>query len=148
MGYELVKLDENDEPFEVREAVDDNYFRLNTKMIGRASYLALWGAGIISGEEMIKYTTEANALNEETVSASELLSVHGVKTELKVSWLEPFTNNNKKTIKRRLCMLFADTLSNALDMIKDSPIQPDYELTEMVDFVEFLRSCEHGVWLE
>ena len=148
MGYELVKLDENDEPFEVREAVDDNYFRLNTKMIGRASYLALWGAGIISGEEMIKYTTEANALNGETVSASELLSVHGVKTELKIEWLEPFTNNNEKRIKRRLCVLFADTLNHALDMIKDSPIQPDYELKEMVDFVEFLRSCQHGVWLE
>ena len=148
MGYELVKLAENDERFEVREAVDDNYFRLNTELMGRASYLALWGAGIISGEEMIKYTTEATALDGKTVSASELLSVHGIKTELKVEWLEPFTNNNKKRIKRRLCVLFANTLNDALTMIEDSPIQPDYELKEMVDFVEFLQSCQHGVWLE
>ena len=148
MGYELVKLDENDEPFEVREAVDDNYFRLNTELIGRASYLALWGAGTISGEEMIKYTTEATALDGETVSASELLSVHGIKTELKVEWLEPFTNNNKKTVGRNLCVMFANTLNDALTMIEDSPIQPDYELKEMVDFVEFLQSCQHGVWLE
>ena len=148
MGYELVKLDENDERFEVREAVDDNYFRLNTELMGRARYLALWGTGIISGEEMIKYTTEATALDGETVSASELLSVHGIKTELKIEWLEPFTNNNKKRIKRRLCVLFANTLNDALTMIEDSPIQPDYELKEMVDFVEFLQSCQHGVWLE
>lgn len=148
MGYELVKLDENDEPFRVREVVDDNYFRLNTELMGRASYLALWGAGIISGEEMIKYTTEATALDGATVSASELLSVHGVNTELKVEWLEPFTNNNEKRIRRRLCMLFANTLNHALDMIEDSPIQPDYELREMVDFVEFLRSSQHGVWLK
>ena len=148
MGYELVKLDENDERFEVREAVDDNYFRLNTELIGRASYLALWGAGIISGEEMIKYTTEATALDGETVSASELLSVHGIKTELKVEWLEPFTNNNKKTVGRNLCVMFANTLNDALTMIEDSPIQPDYELKEMVDFVDFLQSCQHGVWLE
>ena len=148
MGYELVKLDENDKPFRVREAVDDNYFRLNTELMGRASYLALWGAGIISGEEMIKYTTEATALDGEAVSASELLSVHGIKTELKVEWLEPFTNNNKKTVGRNLCVMFANTLNDALDMIKDSPIQPDYELKEMIDFVEFLQSCQYGVWLE
>ena len=97
---------------------------------------------------MIKYTTEATALDGETVSASELLSVHGIKTELKVEWLEPFTNNNKKTVGRNLCVMFANTLNDALTMIEDSPIQPDYELKEMVDFVEFLQSCQHGVWLE
>ena len=148
MGYELVKLNENDQPFEVREVVDDNYFRLNTEHIGRASYLALWGAGIISGEEMIEYTKEASATDGTYVSAEDLLAVHGIKTKLKVDWLEPFTNNNKKTVGRNLCLLFANTLDAALTMVKDSPIQPNYGLKEMDDFVEFLQNSPNGVWLE
>ena len=47
MGYELVKLNETYEPYEVIDWDDPNYFRLNAEVIGRARRLALWGAGVI-----------------------------------------------------------------------------------------------------
>ena len=97
---------------------------------------------------MIQYTNEASIAKDTYTSAEDLLAVHGVKTKLQVDWLEPFTNNDKKTVRRNLCLMFANALSDALTMIKDSPIQPDYELKDMEDFVEFLRSCPNGVWLE
>ena len=148
MGYELVKLDDQDEPYEVTNWDDPNYFRMNTEIIGRVRNIALWGIGLISGEEMIRYTSVVSASDNENLPVEDLVKMHAVAPELHVSWLEPFTTTNPKTIPKAMCLLFAENLDIGLRMISDSPIKPDYELDIMVHCVEFLRNCPNGVWLE
>jgi len=148
MGYELVKLNDEAEPFDVINWDDTNYFRLNTENIGRARMLALWGAGVILNTDMLNYTMVSAGLLASNPTVEEAHAVHKLSEELSVPWLEPFTSNNKKKVHKSHCLQFAGNLKIALNMIKDSPVQPDYELQGMDDFVEFLLSCPNGVWLE
>ena len=148
MGYELVKLNETYEPYEVIDWDDPNYFRLNAEVIGRARRLALWGAGVILNKDMMNYATEVATLIERGPTVEQLSKVNTLDAELRVEWIKPFTTNNKKNVSREHCLLFAVNLEKALDIIQGSPIRPYFEVDLLRDFIEFLNESPNGVWLE
>ena len=148
MGYELVKLRQDGEPNRVHDVDDQNYFRLNQELIGRARVLALWGAGVILNTDILNYTMISNSLLASNPTIEQAHAVHKLSDETMTEWIKPFTNNNKKAVSNEHCIAFASNLENALIQIRDSPVKPDYETDILWNFVEFLRECSHGVWVE
>ena len=148
MGYELVKLRQDGEPNRVHDVDDQNYFRLNQELIGRARMLALWGAGIILNADMLNYTMISDGLAASNPTIGQAHAVHKLPDETMTEWIKPFTDNNEKAVSQERCAAFASNLENALIQIRDSPVKPDYETDILWNFVEFLRGCTYGVWVE
>jgi len=113
MGYELVKLRQDGEPNRVHNVDDQNYFRLNQELIGRARMLSLWGAGILLNTDMLNYTMISDSLLASNPTIEEAHTVHKLSDETMTEW-----------------------------------IKPDYETDILWNFVEFLKSCTYGVWVE
>ena len=148
MGYELVKLDDDGEPFDVIDWDDTNYFRLNTEVIGIARTLSLWGAGIILNTDMIDYEATRAVLYDNQPTIEQVAKFNRISKELKVEWIKPFTTNNEKTVASPLCIEFANNLRRGLESIQESPVRPDIDLDLLWGFVEFLQNSPNGVWLE
>jgi len=148
MGYEIVRLDGNGEPKRVHSADDQNYFRLNVDVMGRARTLALWGAGVILNTDMLDYTMVSAALRHEQPSLEEVYAVHELADEAMTEWIKPFVDNDKATASYEQCCDFADNLQKALTEIRDSPVKPDYETKILWAFVDFLQGSTLGVWVE
>ena len=148
MGYELVKLDDDCEPFDVINWDDTNYFRLNTEVIGLARTLSLWGAGIILNTDMIDSEASRAVLYDNQPTIEQVTTFNELSKELKVEWIKPFTTNNEKTVASLLCIEFANNLRQGLETIQESPVRPDIDLDLLWEFVEFLQNSPNGVWLE
>ena len=148
MGYELVKLRQDGEPNRVHDVDDQNYFRLNQELIGRARVLALWGAGVILNTDMLNYTIISNSLLASNPTIEQAHTVHKLSDETMTEWIKPFTDNNKKSVSQEHCQDFASNLENALIQIRDSPVKPDYETDILWAFMAYLKSCTYGVWVE
>jgi hypothetical protein len=85
MGYELVKLNDDGEPFDVINWDDTNYFRLNTEVIGRARTLALWGAGIILNTDMIDSEASRAVLYDNQPTIEQVTTFNELSKERKNS---------------------------------------------------------------
>lgn len=148
MGYEIVRLDGNGEPKRVHSADDQNYFRLNVDVMGRARTLALWGAGVLLNTDMLNYTMVSAALRHKQPSLEEVYAVHELADEAMTEWIKPFVDNDKQAVSYKQCLDFADNLQKALAEIRDSPVKPDYETKILWAFVDFLQGSTLGVWVE
>ena len=148
MGYEIVRLDGNGEPKRVHSVEDQNYFRLNVDVMGRARTLALWGAGVLLNTDMLNYTMVSAALRHKQPSLEEVYAVHELADEAMTEWIEPFVDNDKKAVSYKHCCDFANNLQKALAEIRDSPVKQDYETKILWAFVDFLQGSTQGVWVE
>jgi hypothetical protein len=148
MGYEFVKLRQDGEPNRVHDVNDQNYFRLNQELIGRARMLSLWGAGVLLNTDMLNYTMISNSLLASNPTIEQAHAVHKLPDETMTEWIKPFTDNNEKAVSREHCYAFASNLENALTQILDSPVKPDYETDILWAFMAYLKSCTYGVWVE
>lgn len=147
MSYDIVRLNEKGEPKQITGLDDSNYFRLNIWGMRRARKFAAWGADKISNEEMMKECSEeepsSGSLHQILTATAAIMTTE--RTE-DLPWGSAFCHNGEYHA-RETTEKFREGLQAGLDMLLMSPVQPDIDIDYLVDFYEYLRDSQHGVYV-
>ena len=103
MGYDIVRLNEKGEPKQITDLADSDYFRLNIWGMSRARKIAVWGAGKISNEEMMKEYSDgepsSGGLQQMLAAAAAIMTSAGTED---LPWVTPFVTTVKSMTERPL----------------------------------------------
>lgn len=147
MGYDIVRLNEKGEPKQVTDLDDSDYFRLNIWGMSRARKIAAWGAGKMSNEEMMKEYSDgepsSGGLQQMLAAAAAIMTSAGTED---LPWGNAFCHNGEEH-DRETTEKFREGLQAGLDKLLMSPVRPDFDIDYLVEFSEYLRDSQHGVYV-